>query len=254
MAPHSRHDPQQRTRSARSDGVETKALILQVAGRLFAEKGFERTTSREICLAARANMAAVNYHFGSREGLYEAVLVEAHGQLVRLDDLGAIGRLGDSPQDRLRAVIGLLARRASGQAVPWGLRILVHELMVTPSPHIAVLMRLAVLPKIQILMSIVAEALGLPADHPAVQRSLALVVMPCIMMTIAPRDLLRQVIPAAYDDEQGLVDDMTRYAMAGLAAVAGAHGASASQTTSSETPSKRPRSRPTPKQPDKDGK
>jgi hypothetical protein len=57
-----------------------------------------------------------------------------------------------------------------------------------------------------------------------VQRSLALVVMPCIMMTIAPRELLRQVVPALYDDAQGLVDDMTRYALAGLDAVARAHG------------------------------
>lgn len=251
MAPHSRHTPPPRTRSARSDGVETKALILQVAGRLFAEKGFERTTSREICLAARANMAAVNYHFGSREGLYEAVLVEAHGQLVRLDDLEAIGRLGDAPQDRLRAVIGLLARRASGQEVPWGLRILVHEMMVAPSPHIAVLMRKAVLPKVQIMMSIVASVLGLPADHPAVQRSLALVVMPSIMLTIAPRDLLRQVIPAAYDDEQALVDEMTRYAMAGLAAVASAHGTESSHGPSAGTSSKRARLHTKSRQPDK---
>lgn len=228
-----------RPRSVRSDGVETRALILQVAGRLFAEKGFERTTSREICQAAGANMAAVNYHFGSREGLYEVVLVEAHGQLVRLDDLEAIGRVGDAPQARLRAVIALLAQRASAEEVPWGLRILVHEMMVAPSPHMTVLMRKAVLPKIQIVMAIVAEVLGLPADHPAVQRSLALIVMPCIMMAIAPRDLLRQVIPAAYDDEQGLVDDMMRYALAGLTAVAGAHGADKSQNPSSGTSAKR---------------
>ncbi|MCX2865258.1 CerR family C-terminal domain-containing protein [Paucibacter sp. PLA-PC-4] len=230
-----------RPRSVRSDGVETRALILQVAGRLFAEQGFERTTSREICLAAGANMAAVNYHFGSREGLYEAVLIEAHGQLVRLDDLAAIGCVCAEPQARLRAVIGLLAQRVSGQEVPWGLRVLVHEMMVAPSPHMAVLMRKAVLPKIQIVMSIVAEVLGLPAGHPAVQRSLAMIVMPCIMMTIAPRDLLRQVMPAAYDDEQGLVDDMTRYALAGLAAVASAHSADNSQSLSSGTSSKPPR-------------
>ena len=251
MAPKSRHASPARPRSVRSDGVETRALILQVAGRLFAEKGFERTTSREICLAAGANMAAVNYHFGSREGLYEAVLVEAHGQLVRLDDLEAIGRIGDAPQARLCAVIGLLAQRASGQEVPWGLRILVHEMMVAPSPHMAVLMRKAVLPKIQVMKSIVAEVLGLPVEHPAVQRALALVVLPCIMMTIVPRELFRQVAPAVYDDAQGLVDDMTRYALAGLGAVARAHGASASKNPSSGAPSKRPRLPTPPGQPDK---
>lgn len=212
-----------RPRSARSDGAETRALILQVAGRLFAEKGFDRTTSREICLAAGTNMAAVNYHFGSRDGLYEAVLVEAHDQLMRLDALEAIGRSGDTPQERLRSLMALLSQRAVAQEAPWGLRVLVHELMVAPSPHLAALLRKAVLPKVQILMTIVAATLHLPADHPAVQRSMVLLLMPCIMMTVAPRGWLGQIVPAVCDDPQGLLDDMTSYALAGLAAVSRAH-------------------------------
>jgi hypothetical protein len=72
-----------------------------------------------------------------------------------------------------------------------------------------------------------------------------------MMMTIAPRDLLRQVVPAAYDDEQGLVDGMTRYAMAGLEAVACTHGADSSQSQSSGASSKRPRLRTQGRQPDK---
>jgi AcrR family transcriptional regulator len=74
-------------RATRSDGNETRSLILQTAGRLFAERGYERTTSKEICAAAGTNIAAVNYHFGNKEGLYAAVLVEAHAQLIQLGDL-----------------------------------------------------------------------------------------------------------------------------------------------------------------------
>jgi len=66
-----------RPRSARSDGVATRGQILQVAGRIFAEKGFERATSREICTTAGINMAAVNYHFGGKDGLFAAALKDS---------------------------------------------------------------------------------------------------------------------------------------------------------------------------------
>ena len=38
-----------------------------------AEKGFAAVTSKEICESAGVNNAAVNYHFGSRDGLHRAV-------------------------------------------------------------------------------------------------------------------------------------------------------------------------------------
>ncbi len=49
---------------------DTRQQLLDVAGPLFAEKGFRSTTVREICDAAKANQAAINYHFGDKENLY----------------------------------------------------------------------------------------------------------------------------------------------------------------------------------------
>ena len=57
----------------RMDGRETEEKIIECAGQLIAEKGFASVTSKEICRAAGVNLAAVNYHFGSRDGLYLAV-------------------------------------------------------------------------------------------------------------------------------------------------------------------------------------
>lgn len=51
----------------------TKTLILDVAERLFAEQGFAATSMRAITAAAGVNLAAVNYHFGSKEALLVAV-------------------------------------------------------------------------------------------------------------------------------------------------------------------------------------
>jgi AcrR family transcriptional regulator len=52
----------------------TKTRILDVAEALFMEHGFEATTLRQITTAANVNLAAVHYHFGSKEELFESVL------------------------------------------------------------------------------------------------------------------------------------------------------------------------------------
>jgi AcrR family transcriptional regulator len=209
-------------RSVRSDGAETRLHILQVAGQIFAEKGFERTTSREICSAAGTNLAAVNYHFGSRDGLYDAVLVEAHGQIVRLDDLESISRSDASPEAKLRELIALIVGRSSAPNLPWGLRVLVREFM-SPSAHINALLKQAVLPKLGVVLALVAEFLGVPQEHPLVQRALAFVVLPCIMLVVAPRPVLRQALPALLSEPAALAQDMGNYALAGLSSLASSY-------------------------------
>jgi AcrR family transcriptional regulator len=52
----------------------TQEKILDAAETLFMEHGFEATTLRQITAMARVNLAAVNYHFGSKEDLFQAVL------------------------------------------------------------------------------------------------------------------------------------------------------------------------------------
>ena len=52
---------------------ETKTRILDAAERLFAQDGIKATSLRAITEAAAANLAAVNYHFGSKEALVHAV-------------------------------------------------------------------------------------------------------------------------------------------------------------------------------------
>ncbi len=55
------------------NNTDTKTRILDAAEELFAENGYQGTTLRRITTAAGVNLAAVNYHFGSKEALLEAV-------------------------------------------------------------------------------------------------------------------------------------------------------------------------------------
>jgi AcrR family transcriptional regulator len=79
---------------------DTREKILQAALGLFAEKGFDGASLREITAEADVNLAAVNYHFGSKEALIAELfsyLVEPanHERIQRLDALEEAA--GDGP-------------------------------------------------------------------------------------------------------------------------------------------------------------
>lgn len=78
--------------SHRSDGEQSRERLLKSALRLFAEKGYSKTSTREIADAAQANIAAISYYFGDKAGLYRAAFFEplcsGVGQSKRLDTSG----------------------------------------------------------------------------------------------------------------------------------------------------------------------
>lgn len=217
-----RTPPPTARRASRQDGESTRAQLLEVAGRLFAEHGYLGTSSKEICLRAGVNMAAVNYHFGSRDGLYGAVLVEAHRQLVSVEDLAAFARSERPPRDKLRALIAHFVTQARLGDKSWGFKVVLKEVMA-PSPLVNTLVEQAVAPKAGIVSRLMAEHLGLPAGHPAVQRGMMLTIFPCIALLIAPEGLRKNVLPALLPTSEGLLEDMTAFILAGLDALSAAH-------------------------------
>ena len=83
-------------KAQRSDGALARSRLLHCALKLFAEKGFAKTSTREIALAAGANVAAISYYFGDKAGLYKAVFTEPLGSPK--DDIA----LYDQPHFSLR--------------------------------------------------------------------------------------------------------------------------------------------------------
>ncbi|MBF9647544.1 TetR family transcriptional regulator, partial [Streptococcus pseudopneumoniae] len=57
-------------RPVRQDGEQSRERLLRVALALFAQKGFEKTSTREIAEAAHTNIASISYYFGDKAGLY----------------------------------------------------------------------------------------------------------------------------------------------------------------------------------------
>lgn len=81
---------------------ETRGKLIEVAGRLFAERGYEGVSIRDIVKEAGVNLGAVTYHFGSKEGLF-AEVVQVETEPLRL--MGErIAGAGLDPAERIRAM------------------------------------------------------------------------------------------------------------------------------------------------------
>ena len=95
---------------------ETRTRILDAAEELFMQHGFESTSMRLLTAKAEANLAAVNYHFGSKDALIEAVFRRRldpmnTGRIVELDRLEKeAGGRALAPEAIIRAFVGASLR------------------------------------------------------------------------------------------------------------------------------------------------
>jgi AcrR family transcriptional regulator len=77
-------------RKPRADGIQARERILAAALRLFVDRGYARTSVRDIAHAADANIASIGYYFGDKAGLYRSALYEPLcGQPEGADDFDA---------------------------------------------------------------------------------------------------------------------------------------------------------------------
>ena len=105
----------------------TREKILNAAGEVFAEEGFEGATIRAITERAGVNVAAVNYHFRDKAELYTKVVLQACSVQAALRD--AMADAADSPEDRLRSIVHHFVRYLLDPARPgWMRRLKAREL------------------------------------------------------------------------------------------------------------------------------
>lgn len=83
----------------------TRQSIIKAAVRLFADKGFEAASVRDIVTSARVNQAAINYHFKSKDGLYLEILKTAFEKLTEQAGFDPNKLKSLSREDALRSFI-----------------------------------------------------------------------------------------------------------------------------------------------------
>jgi TetR/AcrR family transcriptional regulator, regulator of cefoperazone and chloramphenicol sensitivity len=142
----------------------TREKLLDAAAQVFAERGYHHATIREICRLARANVAAVNYTFGDKLGLYTEVLRQ-YLRAPQMAQLIAAMDGASSPEEMVRQMIRVrLQGLCSGKRPDWGFRIVMHEFS-QPTPAMTNVIDEAVRPIYKRALSAVGQVLGLPPDH-----------------------------------------------------------------------------------------
>ncbi|HVY61730.1 MAG TPA: CerR family C-terminal domain-containing protein [Planctomycetota bacterium] len=159
---------------------EKRARLLEAAGAVFAAKGFERATVREICARAGANVAAVNYHFDGKASLYAATLLHAHRECnLKTPPDGGVPQSAPAAE-RLRGFIrAFLERLLSPDRPEWLARLMGRE-MVEPTGLIDELVRDGMRPMFELLKAIVRDLLPRGASEERVALSALSVVAQCV--------------------------------------------------------------------------
>jgi len=197
-------------------GARARERLLREAARIFAEKGFDKASTREICQAAELNIAAINYHFGGKEGLYREVLLvpvrEISAQFAGLEapDLP----LKDALRQLLAAFIGLVDDPDGAQMMKLHLRE-----MADPSPGYVDTMIAHIRPQYEAMCSAIARHIGLPEPDDTVHQVVSGLVAMAQDFCIS-RDFYLALRPSLIDSREALLRALDRMVEWGCAIVA----------------------------------
>jgi len=161
----------QQAAHAASD-VETRERLLEAAGRLFADRGFKKVTVRDICREARANVAAVNYHFGDKLGLYREVMQVGIDAIRATTDAGRKAGERQPPEEQLRRYVVIWITRLLTPGHETIHRLMQRELQ-DPTPALDDLVDAVVRPRLDYLSGVVARMLDCDPRDQIVLRCVA---------------------------------------------------------------------------------
>ena len=194
--------PKPDLRKQRSDGLEARTRLLHAALKLFAEKGFAKTSTREIALAAGANIAAIAYYFGDKTGLYRATFTEPMGSSPR----DAVARFSP-PELTLREALShffgaYLEPLKQGELAQLCMRLHLRE-MLEPTSQWAVELEQDIKRPHLALVALLCRHLGLARADDGVHR-LAFAIAGLAMHLFAGREILQAIRPSLVQTPQSI--------------------------------------------------
>jgi AcrR family transcriptional regulator len=199
--------------------LETRGRVLTTATRLFAARGFKKVTVREICHEAHANIAAVNYHFGDKLGLYREVLSAAIETMRDTTDMAREAGEGGTPEQKLRAYVHVFLQRVAGSGFDSWIHQLMAQEMMDPTPALDMVADQVIRPRLAYVGNIIGELLGRPAEDDAVRRCVLSIQAQCTMAIANP--LSRRLVPGHHDAAtlERLADHITDFSIGGVRAL-----------------------------------
>ncbi len=197
------------------DGAEhPRRKLVAAALRLFAAKGFEGASTREIAQAAGANLSAIRYYFGDKAGLYRAAFVEPLGERPP----GRCAEIDPSMplMQGLRAFFGeFLAPLRQGEAVRLVMKLHFRE-MIEPTGAWEEAIEAEIKPQHEAMVRLLVRGFGLDEPDADLQRlSFALVGM--AVHYYVGQDVVNAIAPELLDTPQAielLADRLAHYAAA----------------------------------------
>jgi len=138
----------------------TRDRVLKAASIIFAEKGFRDATVAEICEAADANIAAVNYHFRDKEKLYDEVW--RHAFSVTAEAYPIDGGMGDdaSAEELIYAFASAILHRIFSEDERGLFAKLLYREMASPTLALEKIADEALFPQSQHVESVIQQVLG----------------------------------------------------------------------------------------------
>ncbi len=210
--------------------TDTRQRLLNAAGEVFAEVGFHTATTRDIARRASANIAAINYYFRDKQGLY----TEAVRLIYRDEDTkypATPGVTDDAPPDcRLRAFIhGFMHKLFDAERPAWHGRLLSRELF-EPTEALDAIVAERIRPRYQLLRGIISDLLGAARTDALVRLCINSVIGQCLHYHHARHMLARLQPECPYGPHNAaeLAEHVARFSLGAIAALArGAEGRTA---------------------------
>ena len=200
--------------------ADTRQRLIDAAAPLFADQGFQNVTVREICKASNANVAAVNYHFGDKAGLYRAVVNYAIDVMKETNELLQRAGEGLSPEDQIRGFVRVFVGRLTGVGPNAWIHRLVAREMEHPTEALDQVMTLVGLPRFEYLSGVASTVMNLPPTDPRVLRCIASLQMQCLMAARKIPAPLEKQFGSAMRDLDSAVDHIAEFSLGGMRAIA----------------------------------
>jgi len=199
--------------------ADTRQRLIDVAAALFADQGFEHVTVREICRDANANVAAVNYHFGDKAGLYRAVIAQAIAVMQETNELTQRAGEGLSHEDRLREFVRIFMSRLTNDGpTSWVHRLMARE-MEHPTEALDQVMTQVIGPRMAYLGAIAGAIMGLPPTEIRVMRCIGNLQMLCLVMARKPPASVEKQFAGGFDLE-ATIHHIAEFSLGGMRAIA----------------------------------